>query len=350
MIVLIKARARGGNLTVQLEELELSDEKRAEILHEVEHRINIRKKALSDNDSPLRLMYVNKRDAILEWARDLETLALIGHFEKPINAIANYIRKEFIAMGLENSVAWIYESLPLKYKSHTPNPDDGLSTNGTQIPRLNNLEGTPKYIEENAKAIQLDQEVIEFLEERKRWLANHPFCSLLEVWEFNMAFARQTGDGRWHIPVAFQHLVNRLIDKVNINFATAVYGEKMKAVYSSLRDRTNKQNEELYEVSTKQFHKLGVGHIKELDPLLTPRNKQEAKQDDYWGTQCPNLHWTVDYKYNSDTHNLEYFCYLCDSWIEKQPIDLLAIPAKRIKNQLNYEMPSNVSGEVKLQQ
>lgn len=270
-----------------------------------------------------------KHEFFNAWAKTLEELYLNGvysaevGFAGPVNTISAFIRRKLIALGCEQLVPYAKDVLPAKYKQHDENPNAEIRAG------KGSLNKDVDFAIQNADAIKFHTEIIRYHEEFITWLKNHPFLVLVDPdeWEImtteargNMKFAVETRDDRWRVPAAFHAIVNHLIEKVNINFATAEYGAKAEKAYNQLKLKTTKARQTLKDVSSKQFHKIGVGEIKELAAFLKPRNRVEAGEDGYLQLQCPELHWRLKSRFNTDAHEFQYYCYDCADWIAQDDV------------------------------
>jgi ribosomal protein S27AE len=225
-----------------------------------------------------------KKDAILEWAKNLEILQKRGDYTKPVHEISTTIRTELKDMGLNSAIHYAFEVLPHVYKNpkytHSNSqdytdtrvdqpPDDSSILLAEDCKKLNQLTLTRvsnsiTALNEFSKRLRTDTTFEMDVPENK-------MEELLLRWDAINAHLEESLDKREKITPSTHHL---------LFYAGAT--ETLSNVYSVYVNYVK----DFATVTPKQVGKILKGRTKKIAPLYDPKSKHEAMEIGFYGTQC----------------------------------------------------------------
>lgn len=267
------------------------------------------KEALTE-DTPLRAMYKKqKSELFVEWGDALEQKIIAGELDIKIYKIANYIRKELIAIGLEQAIDLMYHVMPAKFKHasdyYEEEKDEFLSKS---VNVENSTKNSSKdFSKENKNYIVRLQETRKLLAEFEEKLENNEFVEKIDNieefftrWDNSLNRAREVLDGREKVPVSTQHLLFYAMSTSTLNHAYAEYLIHVKNMAS---------------ITSKQAGKILKGHVSEIQLLYEPKNKTEAMNSGFYGQACEECgSFRTVYKYHTDNTEFMTKCFACGHW------------------------------------
>ena len=346
-----------------LELLAISEQEYFADLQAFESDIMNQKSSLRD------ILNSGNREIFHRWAYKLES-GIKAQFIKDmeIKQIAERIRHKLVEAGLEESIPYMYEVLPAKYKQHranqtekSDNPTSDSSTL-TSCPKCSK-QFTPSARERLAFKATCPRcnhpgiLIRNFKHENKNWL------NLTKLWKQALTLLekklnsqpfeaeilrRQPGetdqeynqraseyeqdmvllyaalqlfheilDGRERVPYATQHLLMGACLELNTNEAGALYYKHAKGLLDLTRKQATKIVTHLIGSALKDNGYFDFTKIKDLKGKLhiafEPHNAKIARLRGWFGHECPECgNWRVRRRYNSDRFNL--FCENCKSW------------------------------------
>ena len=222
-----------------------------------------------------------KKDAILEWAKNIEILIDRHEITQPVTQISTIIRTELKEMHLDNAIHYAYEVLPHVYKDPQNNnyrdeetrhvqPDeissDLLAEDCKKLNQLtlNRISQTIDTLHEFAKRLKTDLTFeMDVPEEQLE--------ELMIVWDSMNRHLEESLDKREKITPSTHHLL----------FAAGVT-ETLANVYSVYVNYCK----EFGTVTSKQIGKILKGRTKKIAPLYDPKNNHEAMEMGMYGSQC----------------------------------------------------------------
>lgn len=271
--------------------------------------------------TPLRSIFETKspkRDIIQKWAEDLERLALLGVFKKPISYISTHISHELLEMGLNEAIPYVRENLSFKYKdvSHMRLGDE-------DTPRGETAQNSSKPKRQNKSVIIRLRQTAKLLEKFSKELESKPFNPEIpeeELEEFMVRWDR-----------ANDHLKEVMNRKEKVfpskQFIYFYYAATTSATYAYAKYLLHIRKDAAEKFTPKQAGKLVLGNITNLDPLYEPKNREEAKLiGRYYGFPCPECgSFRVIIKWNTDKKDNLCYCFKCKAWstpqTEKLPVN-----------------------------
>lgn len=260
-----------------------------------------------------------KKDLILAWGKELELQHKLGGYDKPITEISTTIRNELKQMKLTSAIHWARHVLPHKYKDASKDfseeEDDTVvvtTTENSSISpedkkyRLQQMNAS--YIKrlsatiENLKKIRINLETkVEFVPK----LDQSELGEFYLHWDFANKRITEILDGRDKVLPSQQHILFQALAEATQSFTFSMFVRKIR---------------DLAVLTPKQAGKILRGHITHVQDLYDPKNRTEACEVGFYGTQCEycekfeKASWRVEYKYNKDSANYELFCHQCHTW------------------------------------
>lgn len=320
---------------------QIPEEERERKIQEYRAKIEQLEKGFSDEGSLFyEVATMQKQNLVVKMAEYHENLWKLGASDVPPQEIANFLVKRFATLKLKIHPSTVYDNLPPRFKSHTPNPkSDELETNSENPNDNSSLNIKPE--EENADWIECINNQIDFLRSFRTKLSTSSFTSKLseiakkELQETlghinaSVRIANKIFDDRQSVPVEFQHFLAASFMHQTNNFAAGLYISQVKDYGANrskearqklkkLADLGEKFEKEEDTMTSKQAMKIILGYVKKVAPIFEPKNRNEALATGvYYGTQCPNSEcnsWRVFL--DSEGANTFCRCYACDTTFE----------------------------------
>lgn len=311
-------------------------------IQEAQNSINEIETSLNDPSSLIHKMFQNKRDTIRYLAECYEILTESHTLEMRTNQIANYIIKKVSKIDEKGiSKAWVYDTLPPKYKSHTPNPTDEVES--TEWTKSSSLYTKIDYTTENKREIELAESQIKLLKSHILKLTNDSYISKIDGEQYHehyiMRKAAQklladTLDNRRTVPINTIHLLLNAYEMANNKHAAGVYISLLKKFGAQKKDEGITQLSKIF--SSKQFVKILKGHVRELHQSLEINTQEEAYENGFYGKkrcdECSSWRIIQETVYDYTTGKFKpphLYCFACGQ-ITKSP---------RVKLPLSRETP-----------
>ena len=249
-----------------------------------------------------------RRDLITRWAKNLELLQELGHYDAAVNTISSHISAKLRQARMESAIHYVSETLEYKYKN--PNisnrDEDEIPVDDPQ--KNSSLKNNEKA---NKLYISFLERTIERLDKVKGRLSKDILLEPLmpqneaeefyELWDHFISRTREAWDGREKVLTAHQFIMGWMLSQWSLNHAYHKYQKYIKENIDRMASFT-----------PKQAGKLERGHVKRMQDIFLPRTKEQAFDLGYYGTQCPNCgSWRTIEKYNSDASVQEFqlFCF-----------------------------------------
>ncbi len=246
-----------------------------------------------------------KKDAILEWAKNLHILHKQGEFKDPLNEISTTIRHWLKENGLDSLVHYAFEVLPHIYKNPKYTHDDSLENNDDRVvppPDNSSLklaedckllnQATIKRVKSTIHCLQ---EFSERLEKDLIFEINVPEKRMEEIllrWDSTIAHLEQSLDKREKITPATHHLL---------------FYAGMTETLSNIYDVYVNYVKDFATVTPKQVGKILKGKTKKLTLLYNPKSKHEAQEMGFYGSQCDTC---GSFRMILEGHKVK--CFKCD--------------------------------------
>lgn len=259
-----------------------------------------------------------KKDLLLAWAKELEVQQKLGGYEKPITEISTTIRHELKEMQMTSAIHWLKKVLPHKYKNESYIHDEDEDLGDIQYPENSSLSKEDKeyrlkqmnasYIKRLSKTIENLKNIRTNLETKVEFVPKLDQAELGKFymhWDFANKRITEILDGRDKVLPSQQHVLFFALANATQSFTFSMFVRKIR---------------DLAVLTPKQAGKILRGHITHVQDLFDPKNRMEACEVGFYGTQCQfcekfdKASWRVEYKYNKDSGNYELFCHQCHTW------------------------------------
>lgn len=275
---------------------------------------------ISKSGSIIHKMFSSKRDTIRYLADQYEILAESDTLQLQKKQIANFLMKRIKVLDANIGTAWVYDSLPQKYKTHRLNQTDEFSTEWNENSSLD-----VNYNEENKLEINFLTSYINLLKQRRTALKNESFYSKLEPEEYREHYIiRNTAlnmlENAWNnrktVPVNTIHLLLESFDKYNLKYAAGHYISLLKKFGSEKKDDAINKLETTF--SDKQLRKILKGHTRELHSSWEIQTQDEAYANGFYGkrqcNECSSWRIIQNSSYNPKTGKFSkptLYCFAC---------------------------------------
>jgi hypothetical protein len=237
-----------------------------------------------------------KKDAILEWAKNLEILHERGEIKEPLTEISTIIRHDLKQLGLDNLIHYAHEVLPHVYKNpkfthnydsldletdRVVEPPDNSSKLKEDVEKLNKL--TLARITRTIKSLQ---EFSKLLKKDVIFETEIPENELTEIflnWDSVIDHFEQSLDRREKITPSTHHLLFYAGTSETLSNIYEVYVQYVKDFAS---------------VTPKQVGKILKGRTKKVAELYNPKSQHEAMEMGFFGSQCKECgSWRMELRF-----------------------------------------------------
>jgi len=250
-----------------------------------------------------------KKDAILEWAKNLEKVQLRGKYKHSITNISTTIRHELKEMHLEGAIHYAFEILPHIYKNprFTHNelselqstvrvdepPEDSSILLADDCTRINQttlarIEKTQRCLQEFSKRLKKD---LPF----EMDIPEETMTEIMIRWDAVIDHFEQALDKREKITPSTHHLLFYAGTTQTLSDVYKVYVKYVK---------------EFSTVTPKQVGKILKGRTKKIIELYEPKNQHEAMEMGFYGSECKECgSFRMEYRQMSD--GKKAYCFKC---------------------------------------
>ncbi|MGC1709901.1 MAG: hypothetical protein WA799_08905, partial [Nitrosotalea sp.] len=324
---------------VALEIDQLTEQERTKLVQECQKEIDETESILSNANGIGVQTIMKKQTLVVALAERYEKLYDLGASMIPTNEIANFLLKRFQEMKVEIHKSTIYDNLPARFKTHTPNPMLEEKDTQSEDPTKNSsLNIVPE--KENEHWIRVLTNEIDFLRSFRNKLSNSHFVSLLPTEirkqstetlnniETIIRIANAIFDDRQSVPIELQHLLAAAFVTQTNNDAAGIYITHVKDFGANrskdAREKLSKlantleKIEKVDTLTSKQAVKILLGHVTKVAEIYDPKTRNEALLCGYHGTQCTNVEcrsWRTFLDF--DASELGCRCYACDETFER---------------------------------
>jgi len=285
---------------------------------------------LSKPESVFHRTLLNKGELLRLLAASYEVLSTNNLTEIPVNGIANHIMKRITQLNTNLSKAWVYDSLPSKYKSHRAN----ISTEIDESSKwTENSSLYTDYEKENVSEIEFYKKQIELCKKIISHLKTEPYLLktdytnslILDFHEYesdlvirNAAqdFVFDTFDNRKSVPLNTIHLLIQAYFDTSNKYAAGVYISKLKEYGIQKKDNSIQTMQKLF--TPKQLGKILKGETKQVHQSFEIITEADAWNNGFYGkTNCPEcgdkrIRLEQKYDYTTDSFSDPMLhCYAC---------------------------------------
>lgn len=298
-----------------------------ESVADIEQKVTELKDMLSKPGNILYDMYHSntpKKDAIREWAKNLEKLVNLNAVEYQTNQISTIIRQDLKAMGAEQAIHYAKEVLPFKYKNPQKIHSDEDTDESREVKHLEDsspllASDCKKYnaniiirIDESADVLNRFSKLLKSKILLEADIPEDELESIFTMWDQANSRLNDVLDGREKVSDSTQFLMFYARTTATLNYCYGKYVTLVKDFAS---------------ITSKQAGKILRGEIPRVLKLLEPKSRLDALASGFYGQVCSECGcWRTVYKYHSDGQasdddrtakpgGFDVFCLKCHWWM-----------------------------------
>ncbi len=286
---------------------------------------------------------LNKGELLRLLASSYELLSINNVIDVPVNHIANHIMKRVTELNTNLSKAWIYDSLPTKYKSHRFNPNI-VSEETESSKRTDNSSLYVNYEEQNSSEIFFYETQIQMCKKILTHLKTEPYIqkadenniTILDIQEYEsdlvvrtaaQTLVNDTFDNRKTVPLNTIHLLLESFYSASNKYAAGLYISKLKEYGIQKKDQSINVLQKLF--TPKQLGKILKGETREIHQSFQILTEEDAYENGFYGkAKCPECgDWRVrlepKYNWTTDTFSDPRLrCYACLEYSDAPKVKL----------------------------